>query len=134
VSAPKLRLFVVDDDQAICQLYEDVLSREGYEVVTALDVKTATAKVDELKGDVALIIVDLGLPDGDGTEFARAALGKYGARPTIFVSGWTDEFWQLQDVPGHWIIMQKPISPKKLIAAVNWLLKGGPKPPELDQA
>ena len=52
MTEPKVRLLVVDDDAQIIRLYEDVLQREGYEVATALDVKTATAKIDELKGDV----------------------------------------------------------------------------------
>jgi DNA-binding response OmpR family regulator len=125
---------VVDDDAQIIRLYQDVLQREGFEVATALDVKTATATIDELKGDVSVLIVDLGLPDGDGAEFSRTVAQKYGPKSSIFVSGWTDEFWQLQDVQGHWLIMQKPVAPKKLIAAVKWLVTGGPKPRELDDA
>jgi DNA-binding response OmpR family regulator len=134
VTEPKVRLLVVDDDAQIIRLYVDVLQREGFEVATALDVKTATAKIDELKGDVSVLIVDLGLPDGDGAEFSRTVGQKYGPKSTIFVSGWTDEFWQLQDVQGHWLIMQKPVAPKKLIAAVRWLVRGGPKPTELDDS
>ena len=134
MTEPKVRLLVVDDDAQIIRLYEDVLRREGYEVVTALDVKSATARIDELKGDVSVLIVDLGLPDGDGAEFSRMVGQKYGPKASIFVSGWTDEFWQLQDVQGHWLIMQKPVAPKKLIAAVKWLVTGGPKPRELDDA
>jgi len=134
VTEPKARLLVVDDDAQIVRLYQDVLQREGFEVATALDVKSATAKIEELKGDVSVLLVDLGLPDGDGAEFARMVGQKYGPKSTIFVSGWTDEFWQLQDVPGHWLIMQKPVAPKKLIAAVRWLATGGPKPKELDDA
>ena len=132
MTQPKVRLLVVDDDAQIIRLYEDVLKREGFEVATALDIKSATAKIDELKGDVGVLIVDLGVPDGDGAEFSRLVAHQYGPKASIFVSGWTDEFWQLQDVPGHWLILQKPVAPKKLIAAVRWLSTGGPKPRELD--
>jgi len=132
VTEAKPRILVLDDDPQIVRLYDDVLTREGYRVVTAGDVKEGTARMDELKGDVNVCIVDLGLPDGDGAEFSRAMAQKYGPRSNVFVSGWTDEFWQLQDIPGHWLILQKPISPKKLIAAVKWLVTGGPKPRELE--
>ena len=45
---------------------------------------------------------------------------------------WTDEFWQLQDAPGRWLILPKPVPLKKLVAAVRWLERGGDKPRELE--
>ncbi len=132
MSDPKTRLLVVDDDPAITQIYQEVLTTEGYGVVTAASCKDAMEKMDSVSGDAQVLVVDFGLPDGDGGDFVRASAAKYGARPTLYVSGWTDEFWQLQDVPGRWIIMRKPLPIRKLLAAVKWLALGGPKPPELD--
>ncbi|MEX2154665.1 MAG: response regulator [Gemmatimonadaceae bacterium] len=126
------RLLVVDDDAAITQIYEEVLRRAGYDVVTAGSCAQAMQQMDTLKGDVQVLLVDLGLPDGDGSEFVRDAAAKYGPRPTMFVSGWTDEFWQLDDAPGRWLIMRKPVAVTKLLAAMKWLAEGGDKPPELD--
>ena len=136
MSAPKsaaARVFVVDDDLQILQLYDVALRRQGYEVVTAATCADAIAKLDEIQGDAQVLVVDLGLPDGDGADFVRAAAAKYGDRPTLYVSGWTDEFWQLSDAPGRWLIMRKPLDLKKLLAAVSWLAHGGEKPAELDQ-
>jgi DNA-binding response OmpR family regulator len=133
LSTSPIRLLVVDDDPAICQIYDEVLRREGYEVVTALSVKDAIAKLDSINGDAQVLVVDLGLPDGDGADVVRDAAAKYGPRPTMFVSGWTDEFWQLDDAPGRWLIMRKPVPIKKLLAAVKWLAEGGPKPAALDE-
>ena len=129
-----MRVFVVDDDAQITRLYDDVLRAAGYVVADANSVADAIKRFDELKGDAQVLIVDLGLPDGDGGDFVKAAAAKYGSRPTLFVSGWTDEFWQLSDAPGRWLIMRKPIPMPKLIAAVTWLAKGGEKPKELDDA
>ena len=33
------------------------------------------------------------------------------------MSGWTDEFWNLSNAPGRWLVMQKPIPIPRLIAA-----------------
>jgi two-component system KDP operon response regulator KdpE len=132
LSAPPTRLLVVDDDAAIVQIYEEVLRAEGYDVVTAGSCAEAMRQMDAIKGDAQVLVVDLGLPDGDGSGFVADASAKYGARPTMFVSGWTDEFWQLQDAPGRWLIMRKPVPIPKLLAAVRWLAEGGPKPPALD--
>lgn len=131
---PKPRLLVVDDDPAICEIYREVLNGQGYDVVTAGSCAQAMEQMDAIKGDVQVLVVDLGLPDCDGGDFVRDAAAKYGDRPTLYVSGWTDEFWQLQDAPGRWLVMRKPVPIARLLAAVRWLAHGGPKPPELDDS
>jgi DNA-binding response OmpR family regulator len=125
-------VLVVDDDAAITEIYEEVLRQTGYDVLTAGNCASAMAQMDGVKGDVQVMVVDFGLPDCDGADFVRDSAAKYGVRPTMYVSGWTDEFWQLQETPGRWIIMRKPVSIKKLLAAVRWLVEGGTKPVELD--
>jgi len=124
---------IVDDDPAILQIYADVLDREGYDVVTAGSCAEAITRMDDIGGDAQVLVVDLGLPDGDGADFVRAAAAKYGPRPTAYVSGWTDEFWQLDDAPGRWLILRKPVQIRRLLAAVRWLERGGEKPAELDE-
>ena len=128
-----MRVLVVDDDPAICQIYQEVLTGVGYEVSTAGSCAQAMKRMDELNGNAQVLVVDLGLPDGDGADFVKQSNDKYGPRATMYVSGWTDEFWQLQDAPGRWLIMRKPIPIKKLLAAVKWLAHGGDKPAELDE-
>jgi len=127
------RLLVVEDDSAICRIYMEVLGGPGREVLMAGSCAEAMSKLDEVAGDASVLVVDLGLPDGDGTGFVRAAVQKYGARPTLFISGWTDEFWDLHDNPGRWLVMRKPIPIRKLKAAVDWLAEGGEKPKVLDE-
>jgi DNA-binding response OmpR family regulator len=126
-------VLVVDDDPAICQIYAEVLSSNGYSVLTAGSCAEAMARMDGVRGDMQVLVLDLGLPDGDGADFARDSTAKYGIRPTVYVSGWTDEFWQLHDAPGRWLIMRKPVPIRKLLAAVRWLATGGEKPKELDE-
>ena len=122
---------MVDDDPAITQIYDEVLRGSGYDVLTAGNCAEAMARMDSVNGDMQVLVVDLGLPDGDGSEFVRDAFKKYGERPTMYVSGWTDEFWQLHEAPGRWVIIRKPVPVKKLLAAVKWLAMGGDRPPEL---
>ena len=127
------RLLVVDDDLSITEIYREVLAREGFDVVTAPNCAEAMRRMDDHAGDVQVLLVDLGLPDGDGADFVRTAAAKYGPRPSLYVSGWTDEFWQMDDAPGRWLIMRKPVPMRQLVAAVKWLVYGGEKPPELDE-
>jgi DNA-binding response OmpR family regulator len=132
LTASSIRVLVVDDDPAITEIYREVLSSHGYTVLAAGSCTEAMKQMDSVQGDVRVFVVDFGLPDGDGADFVRSAVAKYGERATMYVSGWTDEFWQLQDTPGRWIIMRKPVPIKKLLAAVQWLSSGGDKPKELD--
>ncbi|HJQ19539.1 MAG TPA: response regulator [Gemmatimonadaceae bacterium] len=125
-------VLVVDDDKSICQIYMEVLSAHGYRVLTAYSCGQAMERMDEINGEAQVLVVDFGLPDGDGADFVRDTTKKYGWRPTLYVSGWTDEFWQLDDVPGRWLIMRKPVPIPKLLAAVQWLAHGGDKPKELE--
>jgi DNA-binding response OmpR family regulator len=115
------RILLVDDDQNICATYEEILSRQGYEVTTAGSRADAMAQIDRLEGWLDVLILDIGLPDADGAQVARDISARIGQRPTLYMSGWTDEFWDLSDAPGRWLVMQKPIPIPRLIAALEWL-------------
>jgi DNA-binding response OmpR family regulator len=127
------RLLVVEDDAAVCRVYMEVLGGPTRQVLIAGTCAEAMERLDGVAGKADVLVVDLGLPDGDGAEFVRQAGKKYGARPTLFISGWTDEFWDLHDAPGRWLVMRKPIPIRKLKAAVDWLIVGGEKPADLDK-
>jgi two-component system KDP operon response regulator KdpE len=132
VTEPK-RVLVVDDDPAITQIYDEVLRGQGYEVLTAGTCAAALKQLEGVQGGVQVLIIDLGLPDGDGAQLVHDVAGKYGSRPTLYVSGWHDEFWQMEPAPGQWIILRKPVPIPKLFAAVKWLAFGGEKPAELNE-
>jgi DNA-binding response OmpR family regulator len=93
-----LHVLVVDDDPAICIAYDEILD-----------------------GSVDVLVLDIALPDADGTDLAHEIVARIGQRPTLYVSGWTDEFWNLSNAPGRWLVMQKPIPVPRLLAAIEWL-------------
>jgi DNA-binding response OmpR family regulator len=61
-----MRLLVVEDDRALATVLRRALVEEGY----AVDVAHRAVTADELVNvnDYSLIVLDLGLPDGDGQE------------------------------------------------------------------
>lgn len=119
-------VLVVDDDTAICAAYEEILRTRGHTVATADSRAAALAELDHLDGSIDVLVLDIALPDGDGAEVARDITDRIGVRPALYVSGWTDEFWDLSDAPaGRWLVMQKPIPIPRLIAAVEWLAGRG---------
>ena len=65
-----MRLLVVEDDRALATVLRRALVEDGY----AVDVVPNAAAADEAVSvnDYALIVLDLGLPDGDGASMCRA--------------------------------------------------------------
>jgi len=63
------RVLVVDDDPAIQRTLAVGLRARGYDVLPAVDGRTAVAACFEDRPDV--VILDLGLPDLDGVEVLR---------------------------------------------------------------
>jgi len=62
----RLRLFIVDDDEPLCQTLASRFQRQGMTVATAGSVAEALALAKSQTFDVALL--DLHLPDGSGVE------------------------------------------------------------------
>ena len=64
------RILVVDDEQAVCQLLEELLADEGYTVVTAGNGKEALARL--VDGPPDLVITDVMMPLMGGPELCDA--------------------------------------------------------------
>ena len=63
------RVLVVDDERSMRELLVIMLTKEGYDVVTA-DSRASAAKA-LARGPVDMVITDVRLPDGDGIEILR---------------------------------------------------------------
>ncbi|HKX94984.1 MAG TPA: response regulator [Methylibium sp.] len=92
-----LRVLLVEDDRELRATLRDVLRVEGYEVLTAASLSEGLALLahaghaaDDPGAD--LVVLDLGLPDGDG-ETLLGALRRRHALPVIVISA--------RDVEGH---------------------------------
>ena len=63
------RVLIVDDEPSILATMAPLLRARGYEVSTAMSGKACLDSVERVAPD--LVILDLGLPDMDGTEVCR---------------------------------------------------------------
>jgi two-component system, OmpR family, KDP operon response regulator KdpE len=82
------RVLVVDDEPSILRALRINLTARDYEVTTAADGASGLAAVARDRPDV--IILDLGLPDMDGTEVIYGVRG-WTAIPIIVLSVWGEE-------------------------------------------
>ena len=60
----KSKILIVEDNVTLSQLQKDWLTREGYEVTTAMDAVIARRQIRRI--DFDLILSDVRLPEGDG--------------------------------------------------------------------
>jgi len=67
------RILIVEDEEALCLLYAEELSGEGYDVTTARDAEQA---LDILKRErFDLIVTDIRMPGRDGVELITQIVG-----------------------------------------------------------
>jgi two-component system KDP operon response regulator KdpE len=81
------RVLIVDDDTQLLRALRINLSARGYTVITAADGQTALRAAAEHRPDV--VVLDLGLPDLDGTEVITE-LRTFTQVPIIVLSARTD--------------------------------------------
>ena len=63
------RILLVEDDGALRGALRELFEREGYEVAAAAD---AAAARSAMAAGADLVVLDVGLPDGDGVALCRA--------------------------------------------------------------
>ena len=79
------RIVVVEDDAAVAELVTLYLRNAGFIVEHAPNGARARALFDEVRP--ALVVLDLGLPDGDGVEVARQLIA--GGCPVVLFTSHT---------------------------------------------
>jgi two-component system alkaline phosphatase synthesis response regulator PhoP len=113
------KILLVDDEEDILEFLKYNLEQENFEVITSTNGKDALKKIT-LHPD--LIVLDIMMPEMDGFEVYELIKQnkEYQSIPIIFLtakSGETDEIKGLNLGASDYI--QKPISPKKLVARIK---------------
>ena len=78
-----LRVLLVEDDREIRAMMQSSLSVEGFQVQTAVSLSEARAMLHHALPEV--MVLDLGLPDGDGSELVQEIRKKH-TLPILIVS------------------------------------------------
>ena len=125
------RILIVDDDPAIRDVLRFALSRAGFDTEEAADGVVALQAVQRQCPD--LIVLDVQMPEMDGTELCRA-VRRTSAVPILFLSSRTDEVDRIVGLEiGGDDYLTKPFSPRELVARVKAILRRGvaPEAPEV---
>lgn len=81
-------ILLVEDDKNQRLLYEQELSNDGYEVVTATNGKEAVEKVQKQLPDI--IVMDINMPKMDGIEAMGRILGANKKVPVIINTAYSN--------------------------------------------
>lgn len=83
-----LHILLVDDEPALIQVLEPVLTSAGHHVAAATDAESAIGAAQN--ADIDIILLDLGLPDLDG-KHVIATIRKSSNTPILVISARHDE-------------------------------------------
>ncbi len=116
-----MKIFVLEDDNAIGIGIRYALESEGYAVTLCKTVSEAMNVI--LRDDFSLYLLDLTLPDGNGYDVCKAVKAK-GDYPVVFLTAFDDE---INVVTGFELgaddYISKPFRVRELIARIKSVLR-----------
>ena len=121
MSAPPLKVLVIDDDPPIRKLLRMGLSTQGYQTI---DAPNGRAALDLVSSGLDLVILDLGLPDIQGHELLRMIRARNESIPIIVLSSRGDEAGKVQALDfGADDYVTKPFGMDELVARMRAALR-----------
>jgi len=112
------RLLIVDDDDAILRSLSRILKLKGYDVDTA---RTGSEAIEKSKTNFYnLALLDIKLPDMEGTELLKRMHETYPKMIKIMITGYPDLKNAVESLnAGADAYLIKPVSVQKLIGVVR---------------
>ena len=120
-----MKILLVEDDSALRSALEELLSREGYGVVKSSNVISAKAA---MSADIDLVMLDVGLPDGDGVSLCKQWRSEGLQVPILFLTAKDEELDVVRglDAGGNDYVT-KPFRMQELLSRIRALLRRNQK-------
>jgi two-component system cell cycle sensor histidine kinase/response regulator CckA len=118
-------ILLAEDEDAVRNFAARALRMRGYTVIEAPDGEAALEIVRDHQGTIDLLVSDVKMPNMEGPELARAALGLRPDLRVILMSGYAeDAFDRSGEKAEDWHFLPKPFGLKQLVAKVKDVLSG----------
>lgn len=120
-----MKILLVEDDTALRCALEELLRREGYEVIKATNIRSAQ---DRMTLEIDLAMLDVGLPDGDGISLCRQWRSEGIQTPILFLTAKDEELDIVRglDAGGNDYVT-KPFRMQELLSRIRALLRRNQK-------
>ena len=114
-------VLLIEDDAVLRGGLTELFTREGYNVISAASAKEAH---EMLSSSVNLIVLDVGLPDGDGVSLCQQWRSAGVAVPILFLTAKDEEFDVVRglDAGGNDYVT-KPFRMMELLSRIRALLR-----------
>ncbi len=117
-------VLIVDDDARLRHLLAKYLCKEGFTVTVAQDVAQARANMEMFIFD--LIILDVMMPGGSGTELTTALRAEGNLVPVILLTAMAETQERISGLEsGADDYLTKPFEPRELVLRMRNLLRRG---------
>jgi DNA-binding response OmpR family regulator len=116
-------ILLVEDDLRLSELVSRYLDNHGFAVAIENSGERAVERV--LNENPGLVILDLGLPDGDGLQLCKQLRPRY-TNPILILTARNDDIDQVLGLElGADDYVIKPVEPRVLMARIHALLRRG---------
>lgn len=120
-----MKILLVEDDTALRGALEELLIREGYDVVKAPNAQSARSTIN---AEIDLVMLDVGLPDDDGVSLCRHWRSEGIQTPILFLTAKDEELDIVRglDAGGNDYVT-KPFRMQELLSRIRALLRRNQK-------
>ena len=116
-------ILLVEDEEAVRELIETILSARGYEVIVADSPWQAEEIAQKFSGDLDLLLTDVVMPGTSGRELAARIMAKRPNTRVLYMSGYTENVVTSGGLLEEGLaFLQKPFSPASLLQKIREVL------------
>ncbi len=114
-------ILLIEDDHTFSTIIERFLTKKGFRILVAHDLRTGKQQLDESKID--LLLLDYRLPDGIGLDLLPFLRKKENHTPVIVITSFNDVRTAVKSIAsGVYDYVLKPINPEELLMTINGAL------------
>ncbi len=117
-------ILVVEDEKMLLDFLQSILERNGYKVITAADGFEALSKYAEYKEEIAVVLLDIGLPKLSGMELLPRLQAIEPSVKVIFASGYIESDLKAEMLKaGAKDFIQKPYMKSEILKTIRKIIE-----------
>lgn len=111
-------ILLIEDDHTFSTIIERFLTKKGFSVLIAHDLKSGRKLIEE--SPIDLLLLDYRLPDGIGLDILPSLKEKGNSIPVIIITSFNDVRTAVKSIAsGVYDYVLKPINPEELLMTIN---------------
>ncbi|MEM6892579.1 MAG: sigma-54 dependent transcriptional regulator [Bacteroidota bacterium] len=119
------KILIVEDDSAFRQMLSRFLTKNGFEVSQAHDIKEARNQIDEQSFEI--VLSDVRLPEGNGQDLLKTISSDLAATKIILMTGYGEVKSAVEAMKkGAFDYVTKPFTPEQILQVITDALKSAP--------